>query len=151
MNYPDLPLRKPTNECPIYSFGCTKNFMNCVFLEIPKLTGLWNSTSFKTLTDALGNNSASAGNQTLKVVDMSKAEIAVGTNLNTQFPGALWGTVTKGIFQACKTLEEVIMPEASQAASFRSIDNAFYNCESLLNVDLSGLTGINSSNDAFYG
>lgn len=44
-NYPDLPLRKPTNECPNYSFGCTKNFMNYeVFLEIPKLTGLWNST-----------------------------------------------------------------------------------------------------------
>ncbi len=113
------------------------------------LTGSWTSDAFKNLSNALGNNSGS-GNSVLRTVDMSKAEIAVGTNLSAQFPGALWGTVTKGVFQACKALEQVIMPEAEQAANFRSFENAFYGCVSLTEIDLSGLTGLNNTIDAFY-
>lgn len=115
------------------------------------LTGLWDSAALKALSTALGNNTGTTGNNVLELVDMSQAEIAVGTNLNAEFPGALWGTVTKGIFQACKTLATVVMPAPEQAANFRSLKNAFYNCESLKGIDLSGCTGLTSTEDAFYG
>jgi len=115
------------------------------------LTGRWESPSFKALADALGNNSGTTGNTILEFVDMSQAEIAVGTNLNGEWPGALWGTQTKGIFQSCKTLAQVIMPAPDQASGLRSMKNAFYGCESLTEIDLSGCTGITDNTDAFYG
>lgn len=115
------------------------------------LTGLWDSTSFKALADALGNNTSTAGNSTLLSVDMSGINVAVGTNLTAQYPGALWGTVPKGIFQSCKTLETVVMPTEEQAANFRSFQQAFYGCEKLQAIDLSGCTGLNQTQDTFYG
>jgi len=113
------------------------------------LSGRWESTNFKALSDALGNNAS--GNSVLESVDMSQAEIAVGTNLAAEYPGALWGTVTKGIFQKCTALVEVIMPAEDQAANFRSFQSAFNGCESLASIDLSGCTGLNNTEDAFYG
>lgn len=115
------------------------------------LTGLWNSDAFKALSDALGNNTETTGNNVLELVDMSQAEIATSTNLNGEWPGALWGTQVKGIFQSCTVLAEVVMPEASQAANFNSLQKAFFSCEKLESIDLSGCTGLTSSEDAFYG
>ena len=116
-----------------------------------KLNGRWETDNFKALSDALGNNASTSGNSVLELVDMSMAEIAVGTNLSAQFPGVLFGTVTKGIFQNCKTLYEVVMTEASEAANFRSLEQAFFGCESLKSIDIAGCTGINSTVRAFYG
>ncbi|MCM1072121.1 MAG: leucine-rich repeat protein [Alistipes timonensis] len=115
------------------------------------LSGRWESSNFKALSDALGNNSGTTGNLVLELVDMSQAEIAVGANFNAEFPGALWGTVTKGVFQACKALTTVVMPAAEQAANIRSFKNAFYGCEALTSIDLSGCTGLTTTEDAFYG
>ena len=108
------------------------------------LTGYWETTNFKALCDALGNNAATTGNSVLEKVDMSMAEIAIGTNLEAQFPG-IFGTITKGIFQNCKALAEVVMPVAEQAANFRSFEQAFYGCAALTEIDLRGCTGLNLS------
>lgn len=115
------------------------------------LSGRWDSDKFKALSDAIGNNNGTVGNNVLKLVDMSAAEVAVGSNLSGQFPGALWGTVTKGIFQACKALETVVMPAIDQAANLRSLQNAFSGCEALTELDLSGCTGANATTDLCYG
>ncbi len=108
------------------------------------LTGYWETTNFKALCDALGNNAATTGNSVLEKVDMSMAEIAIGTNLEAQFPG-IFGTITKGIFQNCKALAEVVMPVAEQAANFRSFEQAFYGCAALTEIDLRGCTGLNQT------
>lgn len=113
------------------------------------LTGYWETTNFKALCDALGNNAATTGNSVLEKVDMSMAEIAIGTNLAAQFPG-IFGTITKGIFQNCKALSEVVMPVAEQAANFRSFEQAFYGCAALTEIDLRGCTGLNQTAAAFY-
>ena len=113
------------------------------------LTGYWETTNFKALCDALGNNAATTGNSVLEKVDMSMAEIAIGTNLEAQFPG-IFGTITKGIFQNCKALAEVVMPVAEQAANFRSFEQAFYGCAALTEIDLRGCTGLNQTAAAFY-
>ncbi len=115
------------------------------------LTGVWDSAALKALSGALGNNTGSVGNSVLELVDMSQAEITIGTNLNAEFPGVLFGTQTKGIFQSCKALATVIMPAPEQAANFRSLVKAFYGCESLTSIDLSGCTGLTATSDAFYG
>ncbi len=112
------------------------------------LSGLWDTDKFKALSVALGNNNGS-GNSVLRLVDMSEAEIAVATNLAAPFPG-IFGNVTKGIFQACKTLETVVMPAADQAANFRSFENAFYQTDALTEIDLSGCTGLNNTSNTFY-
>lgn len=114
------------------------------------LTGYWETPNFKALCDALGNNAVTTGNSVLEKIDMSMAEIAIGTNLSAQFPG-IFGTITKGIFQNCKTLSEVVMPNASQAANFRSFEQAFYGCTSLTSINISGCTGLNQTAGAFYG
>lgn len=114
------------------------------------LNGRWETANFKALCDALGNNATTSGNSVLEYVDMSMAEIAIGTNLSAQFPGIL-GTVEKGIFQNCKTLAEVVMPDNSQAANFRSFLQAFFGCENLKAIDLSGCTGLNQTAQTFYG
>lgn len=114
------------------------------------MTGLWNSNSLKALATAIGNT-GTAGNNVLELVDMSEAQIEVGTNMNAEFPGALFGTVTKGTFENCKVLNTVVMPVANQAANVRSFKKAFYNCESLTELDLSGFTGLTTTEDAMYG
>lgn len=116
------------------------------------LMGLWDTPKFKALSTALGNNtSASATNTVLESIDMSKAEIAVATNLNTDFPGGLFGPVPRGVFRKCTALTEVIMPAADQAANFRSFEGAFNGCSALTAIDLKGCTGLNNTNEAFYG
>lgn len=116
------------------------------------LMGLWDTPKFKDLSTALGNNtSASATNTVLESIDMSKAEIAVATNLNTDFPGGLFGPVPRGVFRKCTALTEVIMPAADQAANFRSFEGAFNGCSALTAIDLKGCTGLNNTNEAFYG
>lgn len=112
------------------------------------LKGLWDTAKFKELSNALGNNSS--GNKVLEKVDMSMADIAVATNLNSEWPG-IFGTVNKGIFQNCKSLAEVLLPAAEQAAGFRSFRNAFNGCENLKEINLAECTGINDATDAFYG
>lgn len=113
------------------------------------LTGTWDSDKFKALATALGT-SKTGGNAVLQFVDMSEAEILIGTNLSAQFPGAIWGTVTRGIFQQATALETVIMPAAGQAANFRSFAQAFEFCAALKEIDLSGCTGLTATTDAFY-
>lgn len=114
------------------------------------LMGLWDTTKFKALSAALGNNaSATASNTVLESIDMSKAEIAVATNLCAEYPGVLFGTQVRGIFKKCTALTEVIMPAADQAANFRSFENAFNGCEALTSIDLKGCTGLNNTNNAF--
>lgn len=116
------------------------------------LMGLWDTPKFKALSTALGNNtSASATNTVLESIDMSMAEIAVATNLNTDFPGGLFGPVPRGVFRKCTALTEVIMPAADQAANFRSFEGAFNGCSALTAIDLKGCTGLNNTNEAFYG
>lgn len=116
------------------------------------LMGLWDTPKFKALTTALGNNaSATASNSVLESIDMSQAEIAVGTNLCADFPGPIFGTVVRGIFRKCTALTEVIMPAADQAANFRSFEGAFNGCSALTAIDLKGCTGLNNTNEAFYG
>lgn len=115
------------------------------------LLGLWDTAKFKTLTTALGNNaSATASNSVLESIDMSQAEIAVGTNLCAEFPGPIFGNVTRGIFRKCTALTEVIMPAADQAANFRSFESAFDSCTALTSIDLKGCTGLNNTNNTFY-
>lgn len=115
------------------------------------LMGLWDTPKFKALSTALGNNtSASATNTVLESIDMSMAEIAVATNLNTDFPGGLFGPVPRGVFRKCTALTEVIMPAADQAANFRSFEGAFNGCSALTAIDLKGCTGLNNTNEAFY-
>lgn len=111
--------------------------------------GPWDTDDFKAISNALGNNSSTSGNSVLETVDMSQAEIAVGTNLCAGFPG-LFGNVTKGIFTNCKALTTVIMPAADQAANFRSFEKAFSGCSALTEIDLSGCTGLNNTNEIFY-
>lgn len=114
------------------------------------LMGLWDTTKFKALSAALGNNaSATASNTVLESIDMSKAEIAVATNLCAEYPGVLFGTQVRGIFKKCTALTEVIMPAADQAANFRSFENAFNGCEALTSIDLKGCTGLNNTDNAF--
>lgn len=113
--------------------------------------GLWDTPKFKALSTALGNNtSASATNTVLESIDMSMAEIAVATNLNTDFPGGLFGPVPRGVFRKCTALTVVIMPAADQAANFRSFEGAFNGCSALTAIDLKGCTGLNNTNEAFY-
>lgn len=115
------------------------------------LMGLWDTPKFKALSTALGNNtSASATNTVLESIDMSMAEIAVATNLNTDFPGGLFGPVPRGVFRKCTALTVVIMPAADQAANFRSFEGAFNGCSALTAIDLNGCTGLNNTNEAFY-
>lgn len=115
------------------------------------LMGLWDTPKFKALSTALGNNtSASATNTVLESIDMSMAEIAVATNLNTDFPGGLFGSVPRGVFRKCTALTVVIMPAADQAANFRSFEGAFNGCSALTAIDLKGCTGLNNTNEAFY-
>lgn len=115
------------------------------------LMGLWDTPKFKALSTALGNNtSASATNTVLESIDMSMAEIAVATNLNTDFPGGLFGPVPRGVFRKCTALTVVIMPAADQAANFRSFEGAFNGCSALTAIDLKGCTGLNNTNEAFY-
>lgn len=111
--------------------------------------GPWETDDFKAISNALGNNASTSGNSVLETVDMSQAEIAVGTNLCAGFPG-LFGNVTKGIFTNCKALTTVIMPAADQAANFRSFEKAFSGCSALTEIDLSGCTGLNNTNEIFY-
>lgn len=114
------------------------------------LMGLWDTPKFKALSAALGNNaSATASNTVLESIDMSKAEIAVATNLCAEYPGVLFGTQVRGIFKKCTALTEVIMPAADQAANFRSFENAFNGCEALITIDLKGCTGLNNTDNAF--
>lgn len=116
------------------------------------LMGLWDTPKFKALTTALGNNaSATASNSVLESIDLSNAEIAVATNLSADFPGPIFGTVVRGIFRKCTALTEVIMPAADQAANFRSFEGAFNGCSALTAIDLKGCTGLNNTNEAFYG
>lgn len=115
------------------------------------LMGLWDTPKFKAISTALGNNtSASATNTVLESIDMSMAEIAVATNLNTDFPGGLFGPVPRGVFRKCTALTVVIMPAADQAANFRSFEGAFNGCSALTAIDLKGCTGLNNTNEAFY-
>lgn len=112
--------------------------------------GPWDTDDFKALSNALGNNASTSGNSVLETVDMSQAEIAVGTNLCAPFPGGLFGPVTKGVFTNCKALTTVIMPAADQAANFRSFEKAFSGCSALTEIDLSGCTGLNNTTESFY-
>lgn len=114
------------------------------------LMGLWDTPKFKALSAALGNNaSATASNTVLESIDMSKAEIAVATNLCAEYPGVLFGTQVRGIFKKCTALTEIVMPAADQAANFRSFENAFNGCEALTSIDLKGCTGLNNTDNAF--
>lgn len=114
------------------------------------LMGLWDTPKFKALSAALGNNaSATASNTVLESIDMSKAEIAVATNLCAEYPGVLFGTQVRGIFKKCTALTEIVMPAADQAANFRSFENAFNGCEALITINLKGCTGLNNTDNAF--
>lgn len=115
------------------------------------LTGSWDTSKFAALAASLGTASGvSAANNTLVSIDMSAAEIASNTKLKMQVPGALWGTVDKGVFQKFTALETVIMPAAEQAANFTSFVQAFQDCSALTSIDLSGCTGLTETVDAFY-
>lgn len=114
------------------------------------LMGLWDTPKLKALSAALGNNaSATASNTVLESIDMSKAEIAVATNLCAEYPGVIFGTQVRGIFKKCTALTEIVMPAADQAANFRSFENAFNGCEALTSIDLKGCTGLNNTDNAF--
>lgn len=116
------------------------------------LIGLWDTEKFKALSAALGNNvSSAASNTVLESIDMSKAEIAVGTNLSAEYPGPIFGTVVQGIFRKCTALTEVIMPADDQAANFRSFEGTFNGCTALTSIDLKGCTGLNNTKNTFYG
>lgn len=116
-----------------------------------KLTGVWNTAKFASLAKALGTASGiAASNSTLVGLDMSAAEIEAGTKLKMSVPGALWGTVDKGVFQKFNVLETVVMPSADQAANFTSFVQAFQDCPLLKSIDLSGCSGLTETNQAFY-
>lgn len=116
-----------------------------------KLTGVWNTTKFTSLAKALGTASGiAASNSTLVSIDMSAAEIEANTKFKMSVPGALFGTVDKGVFQKYNVLETVVMPAADQAANFTSFVQAFQDCQMLKSIDLSGCTGLTETNQAFY-
>lgn len=117
-----------------------------------KLIGTWNTAKFANLAKALGTATGiTAVNSTLVSIDMSAAEIEADTRLKMTVPGALFGTVDKGVFEKFNVLETVIMPAAEQAANFTSFVQTFQLSPLLKSVDLSGCTGLTETKNAFYG
>ncbi len=110
------------------------------------LTGEWGTSEFGQLKAALGTNVIMGSNTTLTKLDMSKATIAEGTSLYVSA-----GFSSNGAFINCKSLKEVVMPAAAEAAKFTKFQNAFQNCVALETIDLSGLANVTTFNMAFYG
>ena len=115
------------------------------------LTGSWNTDSFLSLSDALGNNAGipSPGNACLETIDMSQATVEAGTSLLGKFPGMFGGTRESGIFYGCSALTTVVMP--ANEAGFGNISYAFQNCSSLTSIDLSTCTSISNTANTFDG
>ena len=109
-----------------------------------QLTGTWNTLAFTDLAVAIGTTGFMASNTTLVSVDMSEAQIEATTDLYVN-----GGLSSNGVFVNCKALETVIMPEASQAANFGNLRQAFMNCSALTTIDLSHCSGLTSLNSAF--
>ena len=110
------------------------------------LTGEWGTSEFGQLKAALGTNVIMGSNTTLTKLDMSEATIAEGTSLYVSA-----GFSSNGAFINCKSLKEVVMPAAAEAAKFTKFQNAFQNCVALETIDLSGLANVTTFNMAFYG
>lgn len=112
------------------------------------LTGEWSTSSFQTLTGAIGNNTGfpPVGNSTIEEIDMSQAKIAPKTYLYVQY-----GMSSYGVFRGLKELKKVTMPVADQAANIVSLRSVFQNCTALESVDLTGCTNVKNMTDAFFG
>lgn len=110
------------------------------------LKGEWATADFQKLTTAMGNNAGfpAAGNSTLELVDMTQATFAPATSLFVST-----GLASKGTFFGCRALTQVLFP--ADAANLDNISGAFQNCTSLPEIDLTALTGLTSTTDAFYG
>lgn len=112
------------------------------------LEGKWGTSDFTALTSVLGNNSGfpPAGNSTLEEVDMSKVSVVEETSLYVPF-----GMGSCGVFQGCRALKTVLMPDAVEAMKFTSLRGTFQNCSALEEINLSGCANITSLTDAFFG
>lgn len=112
------------------------------------LKGEWTTADFQKLTVAMGNNSGypAAGNDLIHTIDMSEAEIAPTTSMNVAV-----GFSNKGVFYGLRALTTVIFPAEIEAASITNISGAFQNCTALEEIDLTHLTGLSYTTDAFYG
>lgn len=112
------------------------------------LTGEWSTSSFQTLTGAIGNNTGfpPVGNSTIEEIDMSQAKIAPKTYFYVQY-----GMSSYGVFRGLKELKKVTMPAAEQAANIASLRSVFQNCTALESVDLTGCTNVKNMTDAFFG
>lgn len=112
------------------------------------LTGMWSTSSFQTLTGAIGNNTGfpPAGNSTIEEIDMSQAKIAEGTSAYVSY-----GMSSYGVFRGLKALVKVTMPTAEEAQHFKSLRSMFQNCTSLETVDVSACVNVTNLTDAFYG
>lgn len=143
-----LNIQKYIPEVGVYTF--TPATMPASLADAQKLIlkGEWTTGDFQRLTVALGNNSGypAAGNDLIHTIDMSQAEIAPTTSLNVAV-----GFSNKGVFYGLRALTTVIFPAEVEAASITNISGAFQNCTALEEVDLSTLTGLTYTTDAFYG
>lgn len=112
------------------------------------LTGEWGTADFQKLSVAIGNNTGfpPAGNSTIEEVDMSKAKITPGTDLNVPI-----GFSNYGVFRGLKSLKKVEMPLAEEAAHFSNMKGAFQNCTKLEAIDMTGCTGVTKLTDTFFG
>lgn len=111
-----------------------------------KLTGTWNTDKFQEFAISLGTTGFGATNKNLATVDMSEAVIEEGSKLYVS-----GGFSSNGVFVNCKSLTKVVMPAAAEAAKFSDFTNAFMNCDKLEEIDLSNCSGLTTINNAFYG
>lgn len=134
-------------EKKVYTFDAANIPASLADAQVIVLEGEWGTSDFALLTNALGNNAGfpAAGNGVLEEVDMSKASIAVATDLNVTA-----GLSTSGVFFGCRELVKVVMPEAT-AENFNNLSSAFKNCVKLAEIDLVNCTGLTNIAEMFYG
>lgn len=112
------------------------------------LTGTWNTTKLGKLSAAIGNASGfpPAGNSTIEEIDMSGAQIEEGTSSYVPV-----GFSSKGVFYGLKALKKFTMPAPEEAAHFANLNEMFWNCSALEEIDLTGCVNVTKMNSTFYG
>lgn len=131
-----------------YTFGPDEIPANLSDAKKLVLTGTWGTSDFGKLSVAIGNNTGfpPVGNSTIEEIDMSRAMIAEGAS--TYVPV---GFNTRGTFYGLNALKTFRMPEAEEAARLTNINEMFWNCPALEEIDLTGCVNVTKMNSTFYG
>lgn len=103
------------------------------------LIGEWSTADLKKINAPLGNGGNATGftyNNSLKIVDMSKAAFAGNTSFEK-------------VFFNCQALETVIFPDAEAVANIVSLHSAFLNDIKLTSVNVENLINVKDLEQAF--